>query len=121
MGSAFSSSRQALAFAFLVILVLAAPVLLEWSGRLQREQVYPAVPTNFGVFPFVHQEIFRESGPVDMAFVGSSGIWSGIDTPMVAARMSARLGRPAEVFTLGWPWPGYDAVYVVAKDLLERR
>jgi hypothetical protein len=39
----------------------------------------------------------------------------------VQRQLSAELGRPAEVFMLGWFWPGFDVDYVVGADLLDHR
>ncbi len=35
--------------------------------------------------------------------------------------IQSRNGHHADVFTLGWPWPGYDALYFITRDLLEKR
>jgi hypothetical protein len=53
--------------------------------------------------------------------MGSSHIWCGVNTPYVQQQLSKELGREAEVFTLGWPWAGFDALYFIAKDLLAQR
>jgi hypothetical protein len=121
MRPAFSSTRQAAAFALLLVVVMAAPALLAWTGWVARRDVYPAIAWNYGPFPWIQQKIFAETGDVDMVFLGSSHLWSAIDTPYVQKKLSAELGREAEVFTLGWPWPGFDAVYVIARDLLDHR
>jgi hypothetical protein len=38
--------------------------------------------------------------------------------PCVQEQLSRQPGRPpAEVFTMGWAWAGFDAVYTIARDL----
>jgi len=121
MSPAFSSNRQAAAFVALVALLIALPMLMANTGRPDRRDVYPTVAIKYGPFSYIQQKIFDESGDVDVAFVGSSEIWCAIDTPYVQEKFSEHLGREAQVFTLGWPWPGFDALYVITRDLLEHR
>ena len=121
MTPAFSSSRQAAAFALLLALLLALPALVAHTGWLQRRDVYPAIPWYCGAFPWIQQKIFNETNDVDIAFLGSSEIFWGVSTLFVQQQLSAKLGRPAEVFTLGWCWPGFDSDYVIAADLLDHR
>jgi hypothetical protein len=121
MAPAFSSGRQATAFALLLAVLLALPALVAGTGWLDRRDVYSAIPWKFAPSPWLQQQIFVEKKAVDMAFAGSSHIWCAVDAPYVRQQLSERLGREAEVFTLGWPWPGFDALYIIARDLLERR
>jgi hypothetical protein len=121
MTPAFSSPRQASAFAILLAVLLGLPAVAAKSGLLARRDVYPAIPWKYGPFPWIQQKVFDESKDVDVAFLGSSQIWCAINTPYVQQRLSNRLGRESEVFTLGWPWTGFDALYVIARDLLEHR
>jgi hypothetical protein len=121
MSPAFSSSRQAAAFALLLAVLLALPAVMARTGRLDRRDVYPAIADKYGPFPWIQQQVFTEAGDADLVFLGSSHLWNAVDTPYVQRALSARLGREAEVFTLGWPWPGFDAAYVLARDLLDRR
>jgi hypothetical protein len=121
MRPAFSSPRQAAAFAALLAVLLALPALLGGSGWLPRRNVYPAIAWKYGPFPWIQKQIFVETGDVDMVFLGSSQIWAAINAPFVQKQLSEQLGREAVVFTLGWPWPGFDASYVIARDLLEHR
>jgi hypothetical protein len=120
MKPAFSSGRQAAAWALLLATLLALPCLLAKTGWLRRDEVYPSIPARFGPFAWIQQAIYTDAGDVDLAFVGSSKIWNGIDTPYVEKAFSERLGRQARVITLGWPWAGFDEVYFIARDLLDR-
>ena len=118
---AFSSRFGAVALAVLLAFSLALPALMAASGLLKRRDVYPAIAWKHGPFLWIQQKIFDDPSDVDIAFVGSSHIWNAIDTPYVQKELSLRLGRKAEVFTLGWPWGGFDAVYIIAHDLLDHR
>lgn len=121
MRPAFSSTRQAAGFAVLLLLLLLLPALLGKSCLPSREQMYAAIPWGAGDFPFLHDQIFQEKEDIDIAFMGSSRIWCGLDTAAVEAALGAKLGRKAVVRTLGWSEPSFDPFYVVLKDLVEHR
>lgn len=121
MAPAFSSPRQSAAFALLLALIILAPALVARTGWLHRRDVYPAIPWIYGPSPWIQQKIFSESGDADIVFMGSSHIWNAINDLYVQKTLSERLGRKAEVFTLGWPWSGFDALYVIGRDLLDHR
>ncbi len=118
---AFSSIRQMAAFAALLAVIMALPALVAQTGWQHLDDVYPAIPWNYGEFPWTQQKIFGETGDVDIVFIGSSHIWSDVDTPYVQKALSQHLGRRATVFTIGWPWAGFDVSYTVARDLLNHR
>lgn len=121
MRPAFSSSRQTISFALLLALLLALPLLIGRGSLTQRREVYPAIPWKYGAFPWIQKKVFTETSDVDIAFIGSSRIWTDIDAPYVQKKLSEQLGRQSEVFTLGWNWSGYDALYIIARDLLANR
>jgi hypothetical protein len=121
MAPAFSSRRQAVAFAILLATLLALPALLARPRWLRAHDVYSTIPVKYGPFAWIRKNIYADATDVDMAFLGSSHIWCDIDASYVQKSLSEHLGRRAEVFTLGWPWAGFDALYVVARDLLDHR
>lgn len=121
MTPAFSSTRGAVTFALLLAIIIALPALMGETGWLNRRDVYPAIPWKYGPFLWIQQQIFDKKTDVDVAFIGSSHIWNAIDTPLVQKYFSSRLGRPADVITLAWPWNGFDAAYIIGRDLLVHR
>jgi hypothetical protein len=122
MRPAFASTQQAAAFAFLLLVLLLLPVLLTKSVLPPREQIYAwSGWDSTGPHPYHQQLIFEEKGDIDIAFIGSSQITHAIDTPEVQEKLSAMLGRPATVRTLGWGGAGFDALYITTKDLLQNR
>lgn len=121
MAPAFSSTKQAVGFALLLLLVLLLPVMLGKRGLPPREELYSMVTWRYGPFPYMRQQIFEEKSDIDILFIGSSRLWTGIDTPYVQHELSKKLGRPAVVQTLGWAWDGWDALYFIAQDLLQHR
>jgi hypothetical protein len=121
MRPAFSSPRQAAAFALLLLLLLLAPALAGKKLLPPREEIYSSIWWDSGDFPYMDDQFFREKGDMDIVFMGSSHIWAAFDTPHVQRELSKELGRPAVVRTFGWGVAGYDEVYFVAQDLLEHR
>jgi hypothetical protein len=121
MSPAFSSPRQAGAFAFLLLLILLLPLLAGKSFLPTREQVYSSMGRDIIDFPYLHQQIFEEKGDIDIAIMGSSRLGCALDAPYVQEKLSEGLGRKAVVRSLTWTWNGYDALYFIAQDLLQRR
>jgi hypothetical protein len=121
MTPAFTSLRQAAGFALLLGVLLGAPAVIGGTGLLDRASVYATIPTEAGPYVHFQRQIFEAPGDLDIAFVGSSFMWSAINTPVVRDSLSARLGRPATVTTLASVWPGLDRDYVVLRDLLTHR
>jgi hypothetical protein len=121
MSPTFSSTRQAAAFALMLLILFLLPELVGKSLLPSREELYSAPSWAFGAFPYIHDQIFEEKGDIDIAFMGSSPLYWGIDTPYVQRKMSEMLGRPAVVRSLCWHWSGFDALYFTARELLQRR
>jgi hypothetical protein len=122
MRPAFSSTKQAAAFALLLLGIFLLPIVLH--GRLlapTRENYLQQGWDTFGDYQYLYRQIFEETNDIDIAFVGSSRIWLGIDTPYVQKKLSEQLGRPTVVRTIAWGWGGFDKFYFVMRDLLERR
>ena len=121
MQAPFDSPRQAGWFVGLCLLILLSPWLLPSSWVDQRETVYSSAPIRIGPYPWLQKKIFKDQGSADLVLAGSSHIWGGVSAVEAQKMIQGKIGRPAEVFTLGWPWPGYDALYFIARDLLEKR
>lgn len=121
MRPAFSSIRQAAAFAFLLLALLALPVVVGKTLQPPRVQSYAAQTWGSGPYPWIQQQLFEEKSDIDIAFVGSSHILHCMDARRVQAELSKKLGRPATVRVVGWGGAGYDALYFITKDLLENR
>jgi hypothetical protein len=121
MQPAFSSTKQAAAFATLVLVILLSPFLFGKSWLRSRDQIYSSIGWGAGPYAYVHDQIYEEKGDIDVAFMGPSTMWYGINTPYFQKELSKRLGRPAQARTLCWDWTGADAFYRIAKDVLEHR
>jgi hypothetical protein len=121
MSPAFSSTRQALSFGFLLLGFLTLPLTTHWAGRVSLEQSYRGISERAGAFDYIRREIFDDSTPVDILFCGSSLLRNGVDAVMVQRELSRALGRDASVILLPQSWQGPDLNYYVARDFLEHR
>jgi hypothetical protein len=121
MAPAFSSPRQAGAFALLVSVALFLPLLLGKWGLSSREETYAAFSWGSGAYPYLQDQIFHRKTDIDILFIGSSHINAAIDPEYVEHRLSEKLGRPATVVSLCWGGPGFDPLYFTTYDLLQHR
>jgi hypothetical protein len=121
MRPAFSTTKQAAAFALLLLVTLLSPVLAGKKLLPPPEQGYASQSWGSGPYPWIENQIFQETNPIDICFIGSSHILHAIDTPYVQAQLSEKLGRPAVARTIGWGGAGYDGLYFIARDLLAHR
>ncbi len=93
MRPAFASTRQAGAFAFLVLVLLLLPVLVTKSLLPPRQELYAFMGwETTGPHPYHSRLIFEEKEDIDIAIVGSSEILYGIDAPYVQEALSKKLG-----------------------------
>jgi hypothetical protein len=121
MRPAFTSTKAAAAFAGLLLLVLLAPVLAGKKFLPPREQAYATLSWGYSAYPWIRHEIFEETNDIDVVFMGASRMFFGVDVPYVQAELSKKLGRPAVVRAVAWTGAGYDALYLLAQDLLAHR
>src|SRR5438309_682095 len=97
MAPAFSRRGHALAFCGLLAALLALPLVLRRLELPSHAQRLAAAPVAAGPYSFLEREIYEERSDLDLAFVGDSLLWVGIDTPLVARSLGPVLGRPARV------------------------
>jgi len=121
MRPAFSSTKQAAAFALLLLVLLLLPAVFKKNWLPPREQIYSSTACVAGPYHNLLQQIFQDQGDIDIAFVGSSSLLHAIDTQYVQQQLSEKLGRKASVVTVCWFWSGFDAFYFIAQDLLQHR
>jgi hypothetical protein len=121
MRPAFASTKSAAAFALLLLVLLALPVVMGKNLLPPRDEVYASQSFNIAPFPWLRQQIFHEKGDIDIAFVGSSHMLHAIDTPYVQQKLTEKLGRPAVVRSICWGGAGFDILYLITKDLVTHR
>lgn len=121
MRPAFSSTKQAAAFAFLLLFLLAAPWLSAKKIIPPPTPGYSGESIKWEYFAWVQKFIFEETNDIDIAFVGSSHMQHGIDTPYVQQKLDERLGHPTVVRSICWAGAGFDSLYFFTRDLLEHR
>jgi hypothetical protein len=121
MDPPFASRWQAVCFLVLLLTLLVLPPAMARLNLASEAAVYSEVTTRHGSFTYLQHQIFGEQSELDVAFVGSSLIWAGIDTPYFQGELSKKLGREARVVTLATNWRGEDLTYMVLSDLLAHR
>src|SRR5262249_10887463 len=121
MRPAFSSTKQAAAFALLLLVLLALPALMGKSLLPPRAEIYTSTPPELGPYDHLYRQIFKETNDIDIVFMGASRMLHDLDTPQIQKDLSRKLGRDAVVMTLAWDWAGFDADYFIAHDLLQHR
>lgn len=121
MRPAFSSTKSAAAFALLLLVLLALPVIVGKNWLPPREQSYDTLSWGSGPYPWIYHAIFEEKGDIDILFIGSSHVLHCLDAHFLQDQLSIKLGRPAVVRVMGWGGAGYDVLYFITRDLLEHR
>lgn len=121
MRPAFASTKGASAFAVLLLLLLTGPLLAGKRTLPAREQAYSIPSSFFGPYPWIRNQIYDESKDIDVLFIGSSHLLCGIDTPYFQQKLTEKLGRESVVRSVCWGGGDFDALYFIAKDLLEHR
>ena len=116
----FSRRYQAVCFILVSVLSLLAPLIM--PKVLPVKARYETVPWGLGDYAFMREQIFEESRPVDVLFLGPSAVWAGINPDVVEQALTARSGREATVLNFGANFFGHELAYFLLRDtLLHRR
>src|ERR1700734_2115969 len=121
MRPAFSSTKHAAAFAALLLLFLAGPWLSARRILPLPNHTYSSESVKYELFPWVQKFVSEETNDIDIAFIGSSHMGWDIETTYVERKLDERMGHKTTVCTVSYLFPGYDALYFFAKDLLAHR
>lgn len=121
MRPAFSSTKQATAFFLMLLILLAAPWLASLGVPPQPELTSSNESYRWERYPWVQDLIYEEKGDIDIAFVGSSHLLYGIDTPFVQNALDEKMGYPTTVRSICWKGSGFDSLFFFTKDLLAHR
>lgn len=115
----FGRRHEMAAFIVFGVLSLVAP--LAAARMVPVEKRYESVPWTFGDYTFIREEIFGTGEPIDILFLGSSSVWTGVNAVLVEEVLEERLRRPATVLNFGVTFPGHEASYFLLRDTLSRR
>jgi hypothetical protein len=121
MCPAFDSTKQAAAFALLLLFLLAAPWLSAKKILPQPKPGYSRESIRWERFPWLQKFAFAETNDIDIAFVGSSHMEHDIDTPYVQQKLDERAGHQTVVRSFCWAGAGFDGLYYFTRDLLAHR
>jgi hypothetical protein len=118
---AFETTRGLAAFVALVAALLALPLVLDRTAHPRSAAMIETTSENAGHFAFIADQLYRTSGDIDVLFLGSSYLSASIDTEHVKTRLSAALGRPANVIMFAVNWRDEHVYLLLANELLARR
>lgn len=121
MKPAFATNRGLGAFVALIAALVALPLWLDKTAHPRSATMIETTSENAGHFAFIADQIYRTTGDIDLLFIGSSYLATGIDTAHVKARLSTALGRPANVITFSINWRDEHIYLLLLNELLLRR
>jgi hypothetical protein len=120
--AAFRSHVQSVAFFLFVLALLVLPWGLMKSGKIPPRSVYAAMPQQAGDFAFLARQTFDETSDIDILFLGSSMLWTGVDAPLVQHCLEATCGHKVQVLTFGVNYrDSLDEQFVLLRNLLGHR
>ncbi len=78
----------------------------------------PPTETNSG---FVINQVYEQTSDIDALILGPCTAWWQIYTPYIQERLSQKYRQQAQVITLGYNHFGSDLMYLLLKDVLQKR
>lgn len=102
-------------FFFLVLPFLPKP---EWMSR---DILYNAIYFNKKNSNTIYSAILRDPRDIDILFVGSSTMTSGVNALQVRAALRGLTDHEPVVYTIYHPKAGFDLDYILIKDILSRK
>ncbi|MBI1860728.1 MAG: hypothetical protein HYR96_07415 [Deltaproteobacteria bacterium] len=119
MEPAFSTRMQGWLFCALLAFLLVLPWALPSLPGYRPEQKFHSAPSHGGHYQFMAHSIFEETGDIDLLVLGSSYIWNAVNTDLLAETLVP--GKKLVTLNLGANWRGEDLIYLLLKELLQRR
>jgi len=117
----FYTRGQALGYAALLLALLVLPLVVGKSNLIRREQVYAAVPEEWGAFSYIHRQMFEETSDIDLLIIATSHLYQGLDGVYLQKQLSRSLGREANVVSLSTNWRSEALNYQLLRDIVARR
>jgi len=102
-------------------LLLLLPVFIDSKLKHNRKRVYEIGPEAAGPLSTITKEIFDKKEEVDIAFIGPSTLWTGINAPVLKEELKTQFGLNLNILVLGSNWRGEDLYYLITRDLLAHR
>jgi len=121
MHPAFRTTKSAVAFGLLLLILLTLPKLVEITGLPTRDQAYSALPVqNSGSVAFFKHTLYEEVQNADVLFVGASLIRQGILAHQLETSLGHALGRKIRVRVLAPDHSGMDQEFFLIRDYLAK-
>jgi hypothetical protein len=103
-----------------VLAVFLLPSFYSITGLVSYKEKFSTVKSTY-LPPFLYEQIYLESEPIDILLIGASTLTHGVDARRLEDHLSDTKGRKLNVLTLGFSSQGDDLIYIVLKQLLKRR
>ena len=114
----FESNLQVFLFLFILIVLLASPLIPTMLLGMKPSEKYQSVPLKYSNYHFIGEEM-ELGGEIDVLFIGSSDAWTAFNAPYISKMLSKDLGRKVRVSNFGTNWFGAESYYIRLKDTLE--
>jgi hypothetical protein len=118
MQPAFHGIGHLIGWIAMLIAILVSPVLTTFA--VSPVTRYLVMSNRTGPSDWHVDQIFRETAPLDILFVGNSAITTAIDHAELRREMTAR-GVPMESATIGFTFNGFDLIHTILTDFFARR
>jgi hypothetical protein len=118
MHECFKNNKERIAFIVLLLFVLFSPFLTYF---IDRPIAYRSVSLRCGPYAYIADEIFNKTEAIDMLFLSSSEIWTGVNIKHLRKLWKSKHHKDFNIVMLGSNWRGMDRFYFILKDVLKRR
>lgn len=103
---------------FIIILLLTFDIFHLAPARYHLIATIPPTETDAH---FVIDEVYQKTGDIDALILGPCTAWWQIYTPFIQEALSKKYQRDTVVITLGYNHFGSDLMYLLLKDVLQKR
>ena len=116
----FSSKKQKIFFITIICFFISLPVIMHhFELYPDKVELYKSIPNNYGPYHSFSREIFKSKDTLDLLFIGSSLLWTGIDDQYISKMLSEINDSDINVKLFGINWRGEDILYYIIRDIVE--
>ena len=108
-------------FTILLLALLTSPFWLVNLPNYSPKNKWLETRAAAGNYQFFAKQIYDENGDIDILVLGDSLLWAGLNTDILEAELSKKLGRKATVLHFGANWRGEELIALLLKEMLEHR
>ncbi len=111
--------KKFLTYCLLFLLPFTAGIIILFNQPYDKKFAYHYIEDNcFDRGSWIYDRIFENNTPVDIAFIGTSHTLNAINDSLLNHLQQE---KNLHIANLGFCWQGYNAEYVILKDLFENK